>query len=234
MIHQNLQQHQTHLLQHVSKCFTFSVSTPSCACTIIISKTKKNKNKINFKLCSLSSPCQLKQFEVSPHVTNFLLISTVFLVQWNLNGIKFTFRMISRHFCSTKTLTLTLSIFWTDQSEGKRCRQAIQPLLHQLMKYRTLNWGLTTTLATPCPTFFNKCMGSLTSPANHITLKMQETDRAYGLKSLSEKTWTSNHLQMSLQRQHILLSYLKIPVECWSGRGFEPETCRTAVWCSTN
>ena len=31
-------------------------------------------------------------------------------------------------------------------------------------------------------------------------------DGTYGLSSLSEK---SNHLQMSLQRQHLLLSYLK-------------------------
>ena len=31
----------------------------------------------------------------------------------------------------------------------------------------------------------------------------------YGLLSLSEKTRESNHLQMSLQRQHFLLSYLK-------------------------
>ena len=31
----------------------------------------------------------------------------------------------------------------------------------------------------------------------------------YGLSSLSEKTWKSNHLQLSLQRQHFLLSYLK-------------------------
>ena len=36
-------------------------------------------------------------------------------------------------------------------------------------------------------------------------------DRAYSLKSLrSEKTWTSNRLQMKLQRQHFLLSYFKI------------------------
>ena len=34
-------------------------------------------------------------------------------------------------------------------------------------------------------------------------------DGAYGLSSLSEKTRKSNHLQMSLQRQHFLLSYLK-------------------------
>ena len=34
-------------------------------------------------------------------------------------------------------------------------------------------------------------------------------DRAYGLSSLAEKTRKSNRLQMLLQRQHFLLSYLK-------------------------
>ena len=34
-------------------------------------------------------------------------------------------------------------------------------------------------------------------------------DGAYGLSSLSEKTRKSNRLQMSLQRQHFVLSYLK-------------------------
>ena len=34
-------------------------------------------------------------------------------------------------------------------------------------------------------------------------------DGAYGLSSLSEKTRKSNRLQMSLQRQHFLLSYFK-------------------------
>ena len=34
-------------------------------------------------------------------------------------------------------------------------------------------------------------------------------DGTYGLSSLSEKTRKSNHLQMTLQRQHFLLSYLK-------------------------
>ena len=34
-------------------------------------------------------------------------------------------------------------------------------------------------------------------------------DGAYGLSSLCEKTRKSDHLQMSLQRQHFLLSYLK-------------------------
>ena len=48
-------------------------------------------------------------------------------------------------------------------------------------------------------------------------------DKACGLSSLSEKTRESNHLQMSLQRQHFLLSYLKtlheFP-ECWSCQSF--------------
>ena len=34
-------------------------------------------------------------------------------------------------------------------------------------------------------------------------------DEAYNLSSLSERTRTSNHLQMSFQRQHVLLSYFK-------------------------
>ncbi len=65
----------------------------------------------------------------------------------------------------------------------------------------------TTTPGTPCPTLYDKCVGSFTSPANHNT---EDTGGgAYGLSSLSEKTRISNHLQMSLQGLHILLSYFK-------------------------
>ena len=63
----------------------------------------------------------------------------------------------------------------------------------------------TTTPGTPCPALFEECVGSLTSPASHYN--EDAGDGAYGLSSLSEKTRISNHLQMSLQRQHILLSY---------------------------
>ena len=43
------------------------------------------------------------------------------------------------------------------------------------MKHQPVRQDQTTTLGTTCPTLFDKCGGSLTSPANHVTLKMQET-----------------------------------------------------------
>ena len=43
------------------------------------------------------------------------------------------------------------------------------------MKHQPVRQGQTTTPGTTCPIFFDKCVGSLTSPANHVTLKMQET-----------------------------------------------------------
>jgi len=65
----------------------------------------------------------------------------------------------------------------------------------------------TTTPGTTCPTLNDKCVGSLTSPANQYN--EDAGDRAYGLSSLSKKTRISNHLQMSLQRHHILLGCFK-------------------------
>jgi len=77
-----------------------------------------------------------------------------------------------------------------------------------------------TTPGTTCPTLYDECVGSLTSPASHYS--EDAGVGAYSLSSLSEKTRISNHLQMSLQRQ------------CWSGLGLEPETFRTVVRRSTN
>ena len=71
----------------------------------------------------------------------------------------------------------------------------------------TMDKDLSTTPGTPRPTLYDKCVGSLTSPANQNN--EDAGDGAYGLSSLSEKTRISNHLQMPLQRQHILLSYFK-------------------------
>ena len=67
--------------------------------------------------------------------------------------------------------------------------------------------------------FSNSDVGSFTSHKNKSVKVLW--DRTYGFSSLSEKTRKSNHLQMSLQRQHFLLSYLKTlsvgPARVWTG-----------------
>ena len=63
------------------------------------------------------------------------------------------------------------------------------------------HWGLRPLL------FSNSGVVSFTSHMNRSVKVLW--DRTYGFSSLSEKTRKSNHLQMSLQRQHFLLSYLK-------------------------
>ena len=55
--------------------------------------------------------------------------------------------------------------------------------------------------------FSNSGVGSFTSHKNRSVKVLW--DGTYGFSSLSEKTRKSNHLQMSLQRQHFLLTYLK-------------------------
>ena len=55
--------------------------------------------------------------------------------------------------------------------------------------------------------FSNSDVGSFTSHKNKSVKVLW--DGTYGFSSLSEKTRKSNHLQMSLQRQHFPLSYLK-------------------------
>jgi len=65
----------------------------------------------------------------------------------------------------------------------------------------------TTTPGTTCPTLYDERVRSLTSAAGHHS--EDAGDGAYGLLSLSKNTRISDHLQMSLQRQHILLSYFK-------------------------
>ena len=45
------------------------------------------------------------------------------------------------------------------------------------MKHQPVKQGQSTTLGTTCPTLFDKCADSLTSLANHVTLKMQEMGR---------------------------------------------------------
>jgi len=70
-----------------------------------------------------------------------------------------------------------------------------------------MNKDQTTTPGTTCPTLYDECVGTLMSPASHYS--GDTGDGAYDILSLYEKTRISSHLQMSLQRQHILLSYFK-------------------------
>ena len=66
--------------------------------------------------------------------------------------------------------------------------------------------------------FSNSSVGSFTSHKNRSVKVLW--DGTYGFSSLSEKTRKSNRLQMSLQRLHFLLSYLKTlsvgPAEVWT------------------
>ena len=92
--------------------------------------------------------------------------------------------------------------------------------------------GQTTTRGTSCPILYEKCVASLTFPANR--------EDAY------EKKRTSNHLQMSSQRQHILYSYFRSLSPAWGSNPRPPArqsgahlphgstvlTSRTAVRCS--
>ena len=75
-------------------------------------------------------------------------------------------------------------------------------------------------------------MGSLTSPADHNS--EDAGDGAYGLSSLSEKTRISNHLQMSLQRKNILLSYFKtLSVgPFWGSNPRPPAVRRSTNWAN--
>ena len=66
--------------------------------------------------------------------------------------------------------------------------------------------------------FSNSDVGSFTSHKNKSVKVLW--DGTYGFSSLSEKARKSNHLQMSLQRQYFLVSYLKIlsvgPAGVWT------------------
>ena len=69
-------------------------------------------------------------------------------------------------------------------------------------------WRLTTTPGPTSPTLFEQWCGFFYIPQEPDKCKCWETEPTV-FSSLCEKTRKSNCLQISLQRQHFLLSYLK-------------------------
>ena len=115
----------------------------------------------------------------------------------------------------TRPLTIRFNM-WTVSSDVSIQRRHWQPLSVHLWAYcthptRDVNdmmsegWpqhrGLRPLL------FSNSGVGSFTSHKNQVSVSAVR--RAHGFSSLSENTRKSNRLQMSLQRPHFLLSYLK-------------------------
>ncbi len=127
----------------------------------------------------------------------------------------------------SSSLSFLLAVFFTasSSSSSSLCLPSdLKSSLNSLYlrafhsKHNTTGKDQTTTPGTPCPTLYDKRVGSFTSSADHNT--EDAGDGAHGLSSLSEKTRISNHLQMLLQRRHILLSYFKTLHEisnemCW-------------------
>ena len=59
------------------------------------------------------------------------------------------------------------------------------------MRHQPVKQGQITTPGISAPTLSDKCVGSLTSPANHITLKMQETGTTVFLTAAGTKNCCS-------------------------------------------
>ena len=79
--------------------------------------------------------------------------------------------LLKRHLNNQTTETNVTAIFMDNYVQGERCKEVSRTHV----KHQPTEQGQTTTPGTPCPTLYDKCVGSLTCPANHITLKMQDT-----------------------------------------------------------
>ena len=101
-------------------------------------------------------------------------------------------------------------LFWTQacpQGIGTNVTHRSHARCHPYPIPQPVKVGQTTGLYVPYS--FRTVVWVLLLPTRTDQWKSCETPGTYGFLSLSEKTRKSNHLQMSLQRQHFLLSYLK-------------------------
>ena len=87
--------------------------------------------------------------------------------------------------------------------------------------------GQTTTPGITCPTLCDKLVGSLPPPANHVTIKMQETGPT-----------VCSPCPRRLECVTICSTFSTVILRSWvlvrSGVWIEPRTFRTAVWCFTD
>ena len=86
----------------------------------------------------------------------FILITLLFEENWHRNSI---------------VIVIVVIVIFLGQLYPRRKGAWGYPYV----KHQPVRQEQTTTSGTTCPTLFDKCVGSLTSPANHVTLKMQET-----------------------------------------------------------
>ena len=103
-------------------------------------------------------------------------------------------------------LFIYYQLFWTHASPERMCRNGTQvPCEVESLPNTTTRKGLPHHGGLRPPLLSNSNV--FTSYKNKSGKVLW--DGTYGFSSLSEKTRKSKHLQMSLQRQHFLLSYLK-------------------------
>ena len=132
------------------------------------------------------------------------LINTMHVIR----GYVYTWNHGVHHLSYCQYVLLVYELFWTQACpEGMGTNGTRVPCEVSSLPNPTTRKGWPHHRGLRPLLFSNSSVGSFTSHKNKSVKVLW--DGTYGFLSLSEKTRKSNHLQMSLQRQHFLLSYLK-------------------------